>query len=126
VTPLLLSGIDGRGQSIVILSGSPDPSLSSDLHAFDQAFNLPDPQMATTYLSCTLSKWACQVSSSGSANPAVTVETSIDTEWSHALAPRAHLDVVTVDTSQAQTAEQVHDLPGSRAEAHHRDGSFRR
>ena len=107
VTPLLLSGIDGRGQSIVILSGSPDPSLSSDLHAFDQAFNLPDPQMATTSLSCTLSEWTCQVSSPGPANPAVTVETSIDTEWSHALAPRAHLDVVTVDTSQAQTAEQV-------------------
>jgi|GEM_PF-7125759 len=48
-TPLFRAGIDGRGQAITIIDASSDPSLIADLHAFDQAFGLPDPGVHRVY-----------------------------------------------------------------------------
>jgi hypothetical protein len=73
---------DGSGQTIALVEAYHDPALVGDLHAFDRAFNLPDPALTTLNLGGTLSNagWA--------------LEESLDVEWAHAIAPRANLVVV--------------------------------
>ncbi len=108
VSPLLSAGVDGSGQTIVIVDDSADPSLAQDLHTFDQAFGLPDPVLSIQAVGCSLAPtWACQPGTPGTANPGVAVEISLDVEWAHALAPKANILLLLVNDDAAQTAEQI-------------------
>ncbi len=73
---------DGTGQAIALIEAFHDPTLASDLHAFDQAYNLPDPPLDVVNLGGTRS------------NPAWSLEESLDVEWAHAIAPGATIVVV--------------------------------
>src|SRR5262249_12169128 len=73
---------DGTGQTIALIEAFHDPTLASDLHAFDQAYNLPDPPLGVVNLGGTRS------------NPAWSLEESLDVEWAHAIAPGATIVVV--------------------------------
>src|SRR4029077_2494478 len=66
---------DGTGQVIALIEAYHDPSLRSDLMAFDREFNLPDPQLI-------VANQAGGVTNSGWA-----LEESMDVEWAHAIAP---------------------------------------
>jgi subtilase family serine protease len=74
---------DGSGQTIAIVTAYDDPSLSYDLGVFDQLYNLPDPVL-------TIAKPQGQ--------PAYDhdwgLETDLDVEWAHAIAPGANILVV--------------------------------
>src|SRR5207244_463048 len=65
-----------------------NPNIQSDLHNFDLAFGLPDPPSFT------------QVAQDGSTNyPIVThdvwtMETDLDVEWAHSIAPGANILLV--------------------------------
>ncbi len=90
VTPLLTSGITGRGETVVMpeLANEPGPNFTNirkDLAAFDRKFGLPTAKLEVT---TTLA---------GASAPYVAgTEEVEDTEMVHAIAPGAVLDVVLV------------------------------
>ena len=84
------AGDTGAGQTIVIVDAYGSPTVVSDLHTFDHEFGLSDPTLNIIYPggSPTFNplqnhaeyKWAD--------------ETSLDTQWAHAIAPDATIDLV--------------------------------
>jgi len=82
--PLYLRGINGSGTRIAIVDAFGDPTLSSDLARFDAMTGLPNPTVNFFFPDGqpkrTSSSWA--------------VETSLDVEWAHAIAPGATIDLV--------------------------------
>ena len=83
-------------QPIAIIDAYDDPTMANDLHQFDLQFNLPDP---------TLTK----VNETGGTTLPATdpesksndweVETSLDVEWAHAIAPKANILLVEANSS---------------------------
>jgi subtilase family serine protease len=94
--PLFAHGINGRGQTIVLVDSFGSPTIKSDLATFDKQFGLPAPPSFKViqpagpvgpYNAATMSGWAG--------------ETTLDVEWSHAMAPGA--SIVLVETPVAET-----------------------
>jgi hypothetical protein len=74
---------NGAGQTIAIVTAYNDPNIMSDLAAFDKQFGLASPPSFTVKNlggSTTDAGWA--------------LETSLDVEWAHALAPAAKILLV--------------------------------
>ena len=61
-----------------------DPDIGSDLTQFDSEYGLANPPSFTKYVETGLSQ----------SNPGWSLETALDVEWSHALAPGANLVLV--------------------------------
>jgi subtilase family serine protease len=84
---------NGSGQTIAIIDAYNDPNIATDLAAFDTMFNLSAPASFKV------------VSQTGSTQNLPTnsvswgVEESLDVEWSHALAPKAHIILVEANSS---------------------------
>lgn len=78
---------DGSGQTIAIVDAFHDPNIRGDLHYFDWIFRLPDPPRFTQVDEQGGSTWAAQ-------NPAWALETALDVEWAHSIAPRANILLV--------------------------------
>jgi subtilase family serine protease len=83
---------DGAGQTIAIIEAYHDPTIAADLHYFDRIFGLVDPphftqvnQFGTSLFTSTDSFWS--------------LETALDVEWAHAIAPRANLLLVEANTA---------------------------
>lgn len=86
-------GGDGTGQTIAIVEAYRSPTLVADVHQFDAQFGIPDPPSLT------------QVDQNGGSSlPAVngnwTLETDLDVEWAHAVAPGANIIVVEANSAQ--------------------------
>lgn len=84
------SSSTGAGQTIVIVDAYGSPTLQSDLRSFDATMGLPDPTLNVFY-----------PGGSPTYNPlqnhdelSWAAETSLDVQWSHAIAPRATIDLV--------------------------------
>jgi subtilase family serine protease len=103
--PLRAAGVDGRGRTIVIVDSFGSPTIRADLHAFDTMFGLPDPPHfdvlqpvgpvpAFDRTNGDMIGWA--------------IETTLDIEWSHAVAPGAN--IVLVETPVSET-EGVQGFP---------------
>jgi subtilase family serine protease len=97
--PLLAKGDDGRGETIVIVDCFGSPTIAHDLATFDGAFGLPAPpsfKIATP--AGALPPW-----DDSAAGPMLPwgVETSLDVEMAHAMAPGAN--IVLVETPVAET-----------------------
>ena len=69
-----------------------DPNIGSDLRQFDREYGLPNPPSFTKYVETGLTQ----------SNPGWSLETALDVEWSHAMAPGANL--VLVEASSASLA----------------------
>lgn len=82
--PLYARGLNGSGTRIAIVDAYGDPTLASDLLSFDSSTGLPATTVNTYYPdgvpSARDSGWA--------------VETALDVEWAHAIAPAATIDLV--------------------------------
>jgi subtilase family serine protease len=82
--PLYKRGVDGNGTKISIIDAFGDPSLSSDLTVFDSLTGLPSANLNFYYPdghpTTRDSGWA--------------LETALDVEWAHSVAPAATIDVV--------------------------------
>ena len=96
VSPLLRSGIDGKGQSIVIVDSFGSPTIRHDLGVFDRQFKLaappalliihpagPIPKFTPT---STRLSWA--------------EETTLDVEWAHVMAPGARIVLAETPVSE--------------------------
>jgi len=98
----------GSGQTIAIVTAYNDPTIAADLATFDSTFGLAAPPSfkkvsqtgSTTTLPATDAGWA--------------LETSLDVEWAHAIAPAANILLVeakdsslaNLDTAIAYAAKQ--------------------
>lgn len=82
-------GLDGSGQTIAIVDAYDDPTIASDLHVFDQAFGLPDPEFVK------------YVPTSGTPqyNAGWAGEIALDVEWAHAIAPGAQIVLIEARSS---------------------------
>jgi subtilase family serine protease len=96
---------DGSGQTIAIVTAYDDAHIQSDLHHFDGAFNLPDPNFT-------------KATPQGlpAANAGWSLETALDVEWAHAVAPKANILLV-----EAASAS-LNDLIGAVDYARHQTG----
>jgi subtilase family serine protease len=83
---------NGSGQTIAIVDAYGDPNIASDLATFDSTFGLAAPPSFT------------KVSQSGgtpttTTNQAWDMETSLDVEWAHAMAPGAKILLVEANSN---------------------------
>jgi subtilase family serine protease len=99
---LFANGLDGRGQTIVIVDPFGSPTITEDLQHFDQTFGLPDPPSfhviepvgavpafpSDPFGTADRSGWAG--------------ETTLDVEWSHVMAPGANIVVVATPVSETE------------------------
>jgi hypothetical protein len=96
----------GSGQTIAIIDPLNDPYLRSDLQTFDQTFNIGgavhDPTN-TSFLTVMNQNGGSTLPDTDIYN--LGVETSLDVEWAHAMAPGAN--ILLVETSSYFT---LHDL----------------
>jgi subtilase family serine protease len=117
LAPLFAKGINGRGETIVIVDAFGSPSIASDLKVFDAKMDLPNPpsfkvitpegRITTTAKTCT-SKFHSTGPDLCSDYLGWTDETSLDVEWSHAMAPGAN--ILLVETPMTET-EGIYGLP---------------
>ncbi len=94
--PLFREGLDGRGETIVIVDSYGAPTIRRDLTVFDRSYGLPAPPKfdimkfgnvpAFTPTAPTATGWA--------------YETTLDVEWSHSIAPGANILLVETATSE--------------------------
>jgi len=118
--------LDGTGQTIVIVDAFGSPGIASDLATFDTVFGIPAPASFTIF--CGNSPTPFDTSTC----PTVTfnsqhdihdqigwsVETTLDVEYSHAMAPGANivLDVVSTSSGNAinsAEASAIAAFPGA-------------
>jgi subtilase family serine protease len=95
--PLQKRGIDGAGQTIVIVDSFGSPTIVADLASFDSAFGLRAPaSLKVIQPAGPVPAYQDNSSRAGWAS-----ETSMDVEWAHAMAPAAA--IVLVETPTAET-----------------------
>lgn len=95
ITPLLNSGIDGTGHTIVIIDAYQNPFMQDDLNAFNTAFGLPaanfeqiapDGLTPFDFNDGNMAGWAGEI--------------TLDVQWSHAIAPGAKIELVLGKSNQ--------------------------
>jgi subtilase family serine protease len=95
MTPLYRAGLTGKGKTIVIVDSFGSPTIQQDLAQFDSDYGLPAPPSFDI------------ITPDGPVNQADPaafgwgVETSLDVEYSHAMAPGAN--ILLVETPVAET-----------------------
>jgi subtilase family serine protease len=98
--------LDGSGQTIVIVDAFGSPTIASDLALFDAVFGIPNPPSFTIFCGNSPTPFdttTCPVVNL-QANPrhdvfGWTIETSLDVEYAHAMAPGANVVLVVASTS---------------------------
>ena len=96
IQPLLNAGITGRGQTVILIDFATSTTLRSDVHLYDQLFGLKDPTINV-------------ISPFGppSVDPGFYVETALDVETVHSLAPSATIDLVLVNEDFVGTPSEA-------------------
>jgi len=117
LAPLFSRGIEGQGETIVIVDAFGSPSIASDLQTFDSQMGLPNPpsfKVITPAGPITTNPSTC-TSTFSPTGPDLcsdyygwTDETSLDVEWSHAIAPQAN--ILLVETPMTET-EGIYGFP---------------
>ena len=97
ISSVSFSGVtgNGSGQTIAIVNAYNDSNIASDLAAFDKSYGLSAPPSFTVDnlgTSTTNSGWA--------------VETALDVEWAHAVAPEANIVLVEAPECFDQRADE--------------------
>jgi hypothetical protein len=85
---------DGKGQTIAIVDASDDPDIASDAETFSQQYGLPGVcGSGGTPGDCFTLDVERQSATAGT-DPGWALETSLDVEWAHAIAPDATIKLV--------------------------------
>jgi subtilase family serine protease len=101
------SNLDGRGQTIIIVDAYGSPTIQSDLASFDTYFAVPAPPSFRIIT-------ARGTGATGSGDTTDWgVETSLDVEYAHAMAPGANivLDVAATDNNDDLNAAEAQVFP---------------
>jgi len=110
------STLDGSGQTIVIVDAFGSPTIASDLALFDARFGIPAPPSFTIF--CGNSATPLDPTTCPNVNIFAnafhdefgwTIETSLDVEYAHAMAPGANivLDVAATSSGNAINAAEA-------------------
>lgn len=118
ITPVLASGIDGSGQTIVIFDAFGSPTIQADLQTFDEAYGLPAPPSLTVYAPEGKPQYpyvgapASAVAHNKNLQTEIgwAYETTLDVEWAHALAPGAAIALVVTPTAETQGVQGIPNL----------------
>ncbi|PYU28538.1 MAG: hypothetical protein DMG31_19930 [Acidobacteria bacterium] len=110
------SGLNGQGQTIVIVDAFGSPTIQNDLAVFDSTFGIPAPPSFTVL--CPQGCPTFQPRNALHDEVGWTIETSLDVEYAHAMAPGASIVLVVAATSSGNainTAEAaaIAQFPGS-------------
>jgi subtilase family serine protease len=97
VDGLIRNGIDGTGQTVVIIVSFGSPTLKEDLAAFSNAMGLPDADLIELYPLGTDFKEIDPADTRGWAG-----ETTLDAEWVHGIAPGARIVVLASPVSETE------------------------
>src|SRR5438105_7119772 len=108
LAPLLDRGVDGRGRTIVLVDAFGSPTIEHDLQVFDRTLGLPDPPSFTIIQPAGRVPPFPQDPFGAFDRSLWAAETTLDVEWSHAMAPAAN--VLLVETPQSET-EGVQGFP---------------
>jgi subtilase family serine protease len=84
------SNLTGKGRTIVVIEIGASPTIADELHMYDQLFGLRDPTLNII-----------EPFGKPPVNFGANVETSLDVEVAHSMAPDATIDVVLADISGA-------------------------
>jgi len=111
------STLDGTGQTILIVDAFGSPTIENDLALFDAVFKIPAPPSFT--ILCP--EDGCPVydpTDTHHGEVSWTIETSLDVEYAHAMAPGANIVLVVASTSSgnainAAEARAIQLYPGS-------------
>ncbi|HEV2968641.1 MAG TPA: Ig-like domain-containing protein [Pirellulales bacterium] len=85
---------DGSGQTIAIIDAYDDPNILGDLQQFDTYFGLPAPPTFTKVSQTGSTTAFPGTDPAGAGNNSWELETSLDVEWAHVLAPGANILLV--------------------------------
>jgi subtilase family serine protease len=93
--PLWTQGIDGSGETIALLEGWDNPNIAKIVASYDQALDLPNPQISTIYpagkLPSSCPKRMKVLGSYGSCNAWANGELPLDVITAHLMAPYAKI-----------------------------------
>ena len=95
------SDVTGAGQTIIIVDAYGDPTIRADLEAFDATFGLPDPP-SLTVIRGSATQHAGPHDASGWA-----LETALDVEWAHAIAPDAAIVLAEAPSSSGNAINSL-------------------
>ena len=97
-TPTLYAkGIEGQGQTIVIVDSFGSPTIARDLAVFDKAYGLPAPPSLKIIQPAGSYTWTGNDDQDGWAG-----ETTLDVEYAHAIAPKANILLVETPVSETE------------------------
>lgn len=105
--------LDGSGQTIVIVDAFGSPTVASDLALFDAVFGIPNPPSFTIF--CGNSPTPFDTSTCPTVNINAntkhdefgwTIETSLDVQYSHAMAPGAN---IVLDVASSSSGNALND-----------------
>ena len=99
---LYAQGFDGSGQTIVIVDAYGSDTIQQDAEIFSQVYGLPD----ITPANFQIAKAPGLVNNPKGPARNWTIETTLDVEWAHALAPKANIALVTA-TDRSSLDEAV-------------------
>ena len=95
--PLYANGVDGKGETIVIVVPFGSPVIRQDLQHFDASFRLPAPP---SFRVITPAGPVPPGAPGGEERQTSAIEATLDVEWSHVMAPAA--SIVLVETPAAE------------------------
>jgi subtilase family serine protease len=98
--PLYRAGLDGTGETIVIVDAFGSPTIAEDAEVFSQIYGLPD---------ITASNFQIVKAPGLANNPHAGTwadETTLDVEWAHAMAPGANIALM-IATDRASLDEAI-------------------
>lgn len=99
----IASGLNGAGQTIVIVDAFGSPTIQQDLDTFDAVYGLPPATVNVLRAPGVVHNGnEAHFNVSGWAG-----ETTLDVEWAHALAPGANIDLVVGPTPEASLDEAI-------------------
>jgi subtilase family serine protease len=110
------SSLDGSGQTIVIVDAFGSPTIQGDLAQFDQTFGIPAPP--SFQVICPQGCPTFNPNDVMHGEVGWSLETSLDVEYAHAMAPGANIVLVAASTSSgnainAAEAAVIPQFPGS-------------
>ena len=96
LAPLAQKGINGAGQTIVIVDSYGSPTIANDLAVFDATFDLPAPPSFNVIQPAgAVARYRPNANREGWAG-----ETSLDVEYAHTMAPGANILLVETPVSE--------------------------